>query len=201
MKVARFLLLLLGLTTSAEAQAPLSAARIQPVRCAVADSLLGPKLAGTRAALNAAFVADRDQSLIFSAPPSALPTTPGIRYTTGLIRLAHRDVGPVPALELSLRVISDEERQAGTQWLQLMADDSVLGDSMPLALRRTEAKELRRVYQTATVPLTPAQTMAVARARHVTGALSDTRFALSDGELRELRAIVVVGLCGANHPW
>jgi hypothetical protein len=118
-----------------------------------------------------------------------------------MIRLTERQVGPVPALELTLRVISDEERQAGTQFLRLLADDSLLGDSLPLAMRRQEARGLERVVQTISARLTPAQTLAFVRSRRVTGALSGTRFAIDESELRELRTLVLVGVCGARKPW
>ncbi|HEY7026511.1 MAG TPA: hypothetical protein VH438_02815 [Gemmatimonadales bacterium] len=200
--LAQYVIALVGFVAVAQAQSPpLAAARVQPARCAAADSLLGTKRAGTRATLQAVYVPEREESLIFSVPPSELPTTAGIQYTTGLIRLPHRDIGPVPMLELSLRVISDEERRAGTQWFGLMADDSLLGDSLPMAMRRVDAQRLQRAYQVATAPLTPEQTLALARAEHVSGHLSETPFSLSDTELRELRAIVLVGLCGSTRPW
>ena len=199
----RLVLLLLGAASAAEAQAPAAkATTIQPVRCAAADSLLGPRLAGTRADLKAVYLPERRESLIFSAPPRRVPTRLGVRSATGLIHLRERVVGPMPALELTLRVVSEQERLAGTQWFRLLADDSLLGDSMPLALRRQDAYGLLRVVQTATVRLTPAQTLSLVRARRVSGALSDARFQVSDDELRELRGIiVVVGICGARHPW
>jgi hypothetical protein len=195
------LLLPLGLTTLASAQSTATASRIKAAPCAAADTLLGRKLARSGVEVHGLYVPERHESLIFTVVSRGMTATPGIRAATGMIRLPEREVGPVPALELTLRVISDLERQPGTQFLRLLADDSLLGDSLPLALRRQEAPGLTRVVQTVSVRLTPAQTLALARSRRVTGALSGTPFALDDEELPELRTLVLVGLCGARKPW
>lgn len=180
---------------------PAPAALVQPARCALADSLLGRKLGGTRADLNAVYLPDRAESLVFNLLPLSRSTLPGIRAVTGLIRLPGRSTGTLPALELSLRVVSETERLGGTQWLRLLADDSLLGDSLPLALRRQDARTVRRVVQTATAPLTPLQTLAIVKAKRVSGDLSGTSFTVHDDDLRALRAIVIVGLCGSRRPW
>ena len=180
---------------------PALTALVQPARCALADSLLGPKLGGTRADLNAVYLPDRAESLIFSLLPRSRSTLPGIRAVTGLIRLSGRSTGTLPALEVSLRVVSEDERLGGTQWLRLLADDSLLGDSLPLALRRQDVRRVSRVVQTATAPLTPLQTLAIARAKRLSGDLSGTSFTAHEDDLRALRAIVILGLCGSRRPW
>ena len=183
------------------AQDPVRATRVEPARCALADSLLGPRVARATRGVQALYLAEQGQSLVFSAAPGSLSTMAGVQAVTGLVRLPER--GPVtdPALELTLRVFSDAERLPGTQWLRLVADDVVLGDSLPLAIRRQEAPGLRRVYQTLTVPLTPVATVTLVRAGRVRGSVGGTDFTVERDELRELRGIVVTALCGPRKPW
>ena len=200
----RFLLNLLWLGASvqlAAQAAPLQATRVQPIRCPRAESLLGPRVTASRADLQAVYVPDQDQSLVFSIVSQTLPTLAGVRSITGLIRIPGHGPALAPALELTLRVFSDSERQQGTQWLALVADDSTIGDSLPVVLRRQGTDGVRRVLQSATSPLTAAQTLALVRGERLSGTLGGTPFTITDPARTELRALVVVALCGSTPPW
>ncbi len=196
------LLLVSGLPAAlwAQTSAPV-AARTQALRCSPADSALGSKAAGSTAAFYAGYLPDKDQSILFTKLTGPISNAVGIRGATGLVRLPGHGPLREPRLEVTLRIFGEAERIAGTQFLQLAADDSVVGDSLPLALRRQGASNTRRVLQTATAPLTPAQTLALTRAKRISGTLSGAHFDLTDDERDGLRALVTAAICGTRDSW
>jgi hypothetical protein len=105
----------------------------------------------------------------------------------------------MPPVQFNLKTIGTARLTIEQRQLMLTVDDSLVMDLGSMTAHEQHYPGSRDVHENLSIMAPTHRLTQVSRARRVTGRLGDMEFTISEGALKNLKALLVAGLCYSSR--